>query len=81
MFDRDFSMQIIKNKSVKFTNMCIHINKLYFILLFPKVKIYKQGIKLKLLNFFGMIYVLIFTCPIIRNFELFSFFKIKLLPE
>lgn len=42
--------------------MHVHINKLDFILLFPKVKAYKQGIKLKLFSF-GMIYALIFTCP------------------
>lgn len=49
--------------------MYIYAYKLYFILLLPKVKTYKQEIKLKLFSF-AMIYVLIFTCPIIRNVEL-----------
>lgn len=34
---------------------------------------YKQEIKLKLFSL-GMIYVLISTCPIIRNFELRKYF-------
>lgn len=49
-------------------------------LVFPKVKTYKQGIKLKLFSF-GMIYVLISTCPIIRNSELCKLFQDKIIAQ